>query len=81
MLIGILLSFLSTPPQNQPSDLVHQIAASGRCASLAELPDQRVGPPTGVAPGTPPVLAFRYYEGKLHKRYDNIDLMLDDAGH
>ena len=26
-------------------------------------------------------LSFRYYEGRMHHRYGNLDLVLDDAGH
>ena len=54
---------------------------SARCATVAESPDSRVGPGLRVAPGPPPLLSFRYYEGKLHQRFGNSELMLDDAGH
>jgi len=58
-----------------------QVADSGRCVTLAETPDARVSPQPGIAPGPPPLLSFRYYEGKAHHRFGNTDLMLDDAGH
>ena len=61
--------------------LVQQIADSGRCADLAESPDQRVVTRPMVAPGPPPLISFRYYEGKQHHRFGNAELMLDDAGH
>lgn len=64
-----------------PESLVQQIADSGRCADLAESPDQRVAPKPMIAPGPPPLISFRYYEGKLHHRFGNAELMLDDAGH
>jgi hypothetical protein len=64
-----------------PQFLVDEIADSGRCADLAESPDQRVAPPPMIAPGPPPLISFRYYEGKLHHRFGNAELMLDDAGH
>jgi hypothetical protein len=70
------------PPLNQKSQaVIQQISASGRCADIAESPDSRVAPRPVVAPGPPPLLSFRYYEGKLHHRYGNSELMLDDAGH
>jgi len=80
MLIGVLLALLQTqtPP---PPAVLDQIADSGRCATLAESPDARVSPPPAIAPGPPPVLSFRYYEGKLHHRFGDVDVMLDDAGH
>jgi len=61
--------------------LIQQIADSGRCADLSQEPDGRVKPPAMIAPGPPPLLSFRYYEGKLHHRFGNSELMLDDAGH
>jgi len=61
--------------------LIKEIAESGRCADLSQDPDARVLPVSIVAPGPPPVLSFRYYEGKLHHGFENTDLMLDDAGH
>jgi hypothetical protein len=61
--------------------LIKEVAESGRCADLSQDPDIRVSPVPMVAPGPPPVLSFRYYEGKLHHGFDNTDLMLDDAGH
>lgn len=66
----------------QPEDaLLQQIARSGRCATVAESPDARVAPNRAIAPGQPPLLSFRYYEGQQHGRFGNSDLMLDDAGH
>ena len=61
--------------------LIQTIAESGRCVSLAETPSQRVSTKPQIAPGLPPLLSFRYYEGRLHHRYGNADLVLDDAGH
>lgn len=90
MKVGLLTFVLLTMPQDlAPSvtssdaerKLVEQIAESGRCADLSEAPEARVSLPRMVAPGPPPLLSFRYYEGKLHHGLDNIDLMLDDAGH
>jgi hypothetical protein len=61
--------------------LIKEVAESGRCADLSQDPDARVLPLSMIAPGPPPVLSFRYYEGKLHHGLENTDLMLDDAGH
>jgi len=82
--LGILVLALhpanSTPPAPAPS-LVDQISQSGRVATVAETADERVNPHPQIAPGPPPALSFRLYEGKSHHRYDNGGLMLDDAGH
>lgn len=77
MKMAILIFLLLTPEQS----LIQQVSDSGRCADLSQTPDARVAPPPMLAPGPPPLLSFRYYEGKLHHRFSNSELMLDDAGH
>ena len=77
-IVGLLVIALLAAPQQQA---IKQISDSGRCADVGESPDARVAPPLAVPPGPPPLLSFRYYEGKVHHRYDNSELMLDDAGH
>ena len=72
----ILIALLAVP-----ESLVQQIAESGRCADLAQTPDQRVAPVAMIAPGPPPLISFRYFEGQMHHRFGNAELMLDDAGH
>jgi hypothetical protein len=52
-----------------------------RCADLFETADERVKPALRVAPGAPPLLSFRHFEGRMHQRFSGVDLMLDDAGH
>ncbi len=62
--------------------LLHGAAQqSAVCPQSIESPDSKVNPPRMVPPGQPPLFSFRYYEGKLHDRYGNRDLMMDDAGH
>ncbi len=73
--VVFLWTGLVASPQRQ------QVADSGRCVTLAETPDARVALKPMIAPGPPPLLSFRYYEGKAHHRFGNTDLMLDDAGH
>lgn len=67
-------------PQDETASM-RAIADSGRCSTVAESADERVNPRPAIAPGQPPLLSFRYYEGQVHGRYGNSDLMLDDAGH
>jgi hypothetical protein len=82
--LGILVLALhlsnSGAPQPVPSP-VEQTVQSGRAATVAESADEHVEIRRQIAPGPPPVLSFRLYEGKSHHRYDNSGLMLDDAGH
>ncbi len=61
--------------------LVMQITASGRIATIAESPSQRLAPIAALTPGQPPLLSFRYFEGKDRRRFNGLDLVLDDAGH
>jgi hypothetical protein len=77
MKTGLIVMGLFAAPQT----LVQQISDSGRCVDLGESPDQRVAPAPMIAPGPPPLISFRYYEGKQHHRFGNAELMLDDAGH
>jgi hypothetical protein len=58
-----------------------QILASGRMASIAESPSQRIAVVARIAPGQPPLVSFRYFEGKDRRRFSGLDLVLDDAGH
>jgi len=82
MLAIALLHFIGLKPQTtRQSELIRLVAESGRCVTLAESPDAKTAAKVQIAPGEPPILKFRYYEGKMHHRFGNSDLMLDDAGH
>jgi hypothetical protein len=61
--------------------LTSDVAASGRVVDIAVSPSERVQEQPRIAPGAPPLLAFRYYEGQAHHRFNGTELMLDDAGH
>jgi hypothetical protein len=86
----ILLRLLTGPAPDAPTApvqspavkaMVREIADSGRCATVAESPDERVISPKMVPAGAPPLLSFRYYESKAHHGAGDSGLMLDDAGH
>jgi hypothetical protein len=57
--------------------LVSEVLTSGRVLSLVSQLDDGIR----VAPGVPPLLAFRYLEGRQRGRFGGLDLVLDDAGH
>jgi len=61
--------------------LLAQLSASGRTVSIADSPTQRIARLPALAPGQPPLVAFRYFEGKDRRRFNGLDLVLDDAGH
>jgi hypothetical protein len=77
----IPLCFLLASSGGNLDRLTKEIAASGQVVELAATPSQRVAPRAEIAPGPPPLLSFRYYEGQQHHRFSNAELMLDDAGH
>lgn len=77
----VIVFWLFAVADLQRTELIRKVAESGRCADLAQTADARVAPPRMIPPGPPPLLSFRYYEGKLHHRFGNAELMLDDAGH
>jgi hypothetical protein len=62
---------------NRLTDLVSR---SGRATAAMENPSERLTSPS-LTPGSPPLISFRYFEGKQRHRYGNLDLVMDDAGH
>jgi hypothetical protein len=77
----ILVCFMLVASGGNLDRLTKEIAASGQVVELAATPSQRVAPQSEIAPGPPPLLSFRYYEGQQRHRFSNAELMLDDAGH
>jgi hypothetical protein len=61
--------------------LVAQIAVSARVLQVVENSSDRISKPPALAPGAPPLLSFRYFDGKQRHRFGNLDLVMDDAGH
>jgi hypothetical protein len=64
--------------ESPPHDvLIKQIVDSGHVLTLTRPFDDKIR----LAPGAPPLLAFRYLEGRQRGRFGGLDLVLDDAGH
>ena len=61
--------------------LTKNVADSGRVMEIATPPSERIAPPPKIAPGVPPLLSFRLFDGRARHRFTNLDLVLDDAGH
>ena len=61
--------------------LIAHVVASERALQVAEGPSERIAKAPALAPGAPPLLSFRYFEGKQRHRFGNLDLVMDDAGH
>ena len=73
-----LLFFLASP---QSELLVRQVALSGRVLQIDTAASERLLPPREIAPGAPPLVSFRFFEGKERHRFSGLDLVIDDAGH
>ena len=63
------------------NQLFAHIAVSARALQIAENSSERISKPPAIAPGAPPLLSFRYFDGKQRHRFGNLDLVMDDAGH
>ncbi len=77
--ICLLLMFLE--PDDRTPAWIQKIADSGQVVELATPPAERLRPPDRIAPGAPPLLSFRTFEGNERHRFANLDLVMDDAGH
>ena len=74
-----LLLLLAADPKLD--ELMKSVASSGRVLQIAVSDSERVAPAPQIAPGAPPLLRFRFFEGKERHRFGGLDLVLDDAGH
>jgi hypothetical protein len=79
-----LAGFLAPPQQSREErarELIHEIAVSGRMIEAGDRQARLADARRLLAPGLPPLLSFRYFEGADRGRYGKLNLMLDDAGH
>jgi hypothetical protein len=60
---------------------IEAIARSGRVVESGEARARLGDPRREIAPGAPPLLSFRYFQGADRHRFGKLDVMLDDAGH
>ena len=82
---ALLMALLFAPQNDADREerirrAILDIAQSGRVLDIGE-PRGLLDPRKQIAPGAPPLLAFRYFQGADRHRFGNLDLMLDDAGH
>ena len=69
------------PREERIQELVREIANSGSMLEAGDRQTRLADPRLTLAPGVPPLLSFRYFQGADHGRFGKLDLMLDDAGH
>ncbi len=74
----LLLAFLASGDVEKLTKLVIE---SGRVVEIATPPSERLAPPPKIAPGAPPLVSFRLFDGRMRHRFSNLDLVMDDAGH
>ena len=79
--MNVLMLMMMAADPSGLSRLTREVAVSGQVLEIGISPSARVSPPRQIAPGAPPLLAFRYYEAQQRHRLSNSELMLDDAGH
>jgi hypothetical protein len=61
--------------------LIGDIARSGRVLDLGNTKQRLADPRKQIAPGAPPLLSFRYFDGADRHRFGKLDVIMDDAGH
>ena len=76
----ILLLLLAVPALSN-EEALERILASGRMQTLGVTSSERLAGTAQLAPGDPPLLRFRYLDGKRRHRFGDLDLVMDDAGH
>jgi hypothetical protein len=79
--MNILILMMMAANPADLSRLTREVSASGQVLEIGNTPSERVAPSPQIAPGPPPLLAFRYYDAQQRHRFSNTELMLDDAGH
>lgn len=85
LLLAIAIAICGLPqaagvPEDEAA-LIERLARSGRLATVGVRSSERLAPLGRLAPGDPPLLAFRYLEDRRRHRFGELDLMMDDAGH
>ena len=71
----------STDREAHIRELIGAIARSGRVLDSGSTQERLSDPRRQIAPGVPPLLSFRYFEGADRHRFGKLDVIMDDAGH
>jgi hypothetical protein len=78
-MIPVVLFLFWTP--EDVAGLTRAAVDSGRVLQIGVTVSERANPRPQIAPGAPPMVKFRYFEGQMRHRFGNLDLVMDDAGH
>ena len=83
--LAVAIALLALPHASggpeETSELLDRLRESGRVSLIGARSSERLVAPALLAPGDPPLLAFRYLEDRRRHRFGELDLMMDDAGH
>jgi len=71
----------STDREARIHQLIGAITRSGRVLEICNTKERLADPRKRIAPGAPPLLSFRYFEGADRHRFGKLDVIMDDAGH
>jgi len=75
------LLFLALLASGDVERLTKLVAKSGRVVEIATPDAERLAARAKIAPGAPPLVSFRLFDGRMRHRFSNLDLVMDDAGH
>jgi hypothetical protein len=75
------LLILALLASGEVEKLTKLVIESGRVVEIAAPPSERLAQPPKIAPGAPPLVSFRLFDGRMRHRFSNLDLVMDDAGH
>jgi hypothetical protein len=78
-MIAVAMFFFLTGSRSEI--LTRQVALSGRVMQIGTTASERLSPPQAIAPGAPPLVSFRFFEGRERHRFNGLNLVIDDAGH
>jgi hypothetical protein len=76
----LLLALQQGPSEPLWRQVVEALDKSGRGVEIVVPAEERLRAPL-LAPGAPPLLSFRFFEGRERHRFGELGLVMDDAGH
>jgi len=79
-LLLLLLALQQAPSDPLWREVVEALDRSGRGTEIVAPVEERLSAPL-LAPGAPPLLSFRFFEGRERHRFGELGLVMDDAGH
>lgn len=82
--IAALIVLAAAPAFSVEQELDQAVEATlrtGRVHRIGIASSERLSPEPALSPGDPPLLRFRYLDGRRKHRFGDLSLIMDDAGH